>query len=437
MDNKATGLSDTFHFDAEWYLATYPDVALVGMDPALHYLHYGRAMGRAPSAAFLAAPRRAEALTLPKPRPGRELLEAYNIAKRGDHDLSLAFADLHVPKYLAYTVEPLRANAALARGDEASWLGHLNAYLANFDTVPLRLKAGAQLLERLSTDSLPPVTGGPLVSVIMPAWNAEKTIAAAAGSILEQTWRNLELIILDDASDDDTWGVMQQISASDSRVRIQRNKINVGPYVSKNLALAFAAGEWITGQDADDWAHPQRLERHLNAVLQDLSTPRASVTYMARLDPNGNFDAFSALNAFSFDGATRISSISALFNSRFLKEEIGFWDGVRFGGDSEMISRVKRVLGEEFKEFQQIGMLCMSFKQSLTNDPINGVRANKGTLSTARTTYRNSWLSVHEQALRDNLYLPFPNENRRYETVKEMVVPYEDIMANLLALKRA
>ena len=83
--------------------------------------------------------------------------------------------------------------------------------------------------------------------VMMPAWNSEDTLEAAAMSILDQTWQNLELLIVDDASHDDTWAVMEILARRDERVRITRNKVNVGPYVSKNVALGHARGDWITG----------------------------------------------------------------------------------------------------------------------------------------------------------------------------------------------
>src|SRR5690606_13076944 len=101
---------------------------------------------------------------------------------------------------------------------------------------------------------------GPLVSVLMPAFNAERTLKTAASSILQQTWRSLELIIVDDASTDATWRIAQDIAAADSRVTVRRNTTSVGPYVCKNLMLNLVQGEYITCHDADDWAHPQRLE---------------------------------------------------------------------------------------------------------------------------------------------------------------------------------
>ena len=107
---------------------------------------------------------------------------------------------------------------------------------------------------------------GPLITVIIPVWNGADTIETSGISILNQTWQNLELIIVDDFSDDNTWNVLQRLSKKDKRIILIKNNVNVGPYVSKNRALLQAKGEWITGQDADDWSHPLRLERQINFI---------------------------------------------------------------------------------------------------------------------------------------------------------------------------
>ena len=286
--------------------------------------------------------------------PKDVLFAAHAVAKGGDHDRAIAEAEANLPADLAYAASILRANAALARDDIAGWQSHLNDYLGHFGAAPIALQGEGTTFDRLSCAPLPEVTGGPLISVIMPAWNAEETVRKAAGSILAQTWRNLELLIVDDASTDGTWAALQEIANSDSRVRILRAKVNVGPYVLKNIALTQSKGEWITGHDADDWAHPQRLEQHINTVLQNPNPPRASHTYMIRCKNTGAFDNFSKISSFSFDGVSRVSSISTLFSSKFIKEELGFWDSVRFGADSEMLARARKILGDEFQELRTI-----------------------------------------------------------------------------------
>lgn len=428
MPDKARMIETVFQrelFDPAWYRDTYPDVGMLGMEPDYHYRTYGHLMDRAPAAEFADDPHRFGALLLPPPVKGRELQRAHEIARDGDHDLGIGYARLHVPKELDYTIDTLHANAALARNDRDGWLRHLNSYIGHFGAAPVRLRDGEMLLDRFTTDGLPTVTGGPLISVIMPAWNAEKTVRAAANSILAQTWRNLELLIIDDASEDGTWGVMQEIAASDKRVKIWRNPINVGPYVSKNIVLSMAQGEWITGHDADDWAHPQRLSRHYDDSSQ--RDALASITCMLRVDQSGYISKLGGISSFSRDGVARVASISCLFHGDTLRKRIGFWDSVRFGADSEMIARTQSLIGDKFHTVETVSMICLDAESSLTNHPLHGIHANNGKLSNSRATYKDSWTTWLSSYADGDVYLPIVQDRRRYTAVPEMVVPLEHV----------
>lgn len=432
-DRTSTAIDWIFssrQFDPAWYRDAFPDVAALKMDPALHYRRYGSRMGRAPNAALAADPEQLQALMLPPPAPGRELLRAHEIALSGAHDRAIHYARRHLPPDLAHTLSVLQANRALAQGDMEGWLAHVNGYLCHFGVGNLQLREGASLMERLTTAPVTPVTDGPLISIIMPAFNAEKTLAAAARSILDQSWRNLELFIIDDASKDGTWDVMQEIAASDDRVSIHRNKVNVGPYVSKNIALMQAHGEWITGHDADDWAHPQRLENHMNHVLARGGTIRASLARMVRIKPDGVIGVVP-LGEFAFDGVARKASISCLYEKRLLDETLGFWDSVRVGADSEMISRAQIALGEGFQILNQISMICLDMEGSLTNHEVMGVRT-LGQSFHPRSYYRNAWMSFHQtpEAL-ENLYMSFPPQDRNFPAPEELSINSLGIQSNI------
>lgn len=404
-------LRDSGVFDAEWYRSTYTDVGALRMDPAEHYLRYGQPMGRMSADSErvdISVVKKVQSLAAPA--KGRALLEANEISQSGGDTLGLAYAKKYLPQEFAYTIETLRANAALRRKDEAGWLSHLNAYLGHYGMEPLCLTGAGALFYRLSARPLPPVTGGPLISVLMPAYNAERTVRIAAQSILNQTWRNIELLIVDDCSTDGTWAALQQIAATDDRVRILRNKVNVGPYVSKNIALMQSRGEWITGHDADDWAHPQRLDSHYARGADH----RASLTYMLRMKLDGQFEKFTKIGDFSNDGVARIASISCLFERDFLTHTLGYWDTVRFGADSEMIARAKIALNSNLPKLETIGMVCLDLPNSLTNDRENGTWTAQG-LSPIRKSYKDAWLAVHETLESTNCYLEFPQRYRRYE----------------------
>src|SRR5690606_2483768 len=109
-------------------------------------------------------------------------------------------------------------------------------------------------------------------TVIVPAFNAAETIGFALAGLREQTWSHLEIIVVDDASTDETATVVAGLCAEDARIRLIRLDRNGGVYVARNAGLAAATGEYVTVHDADDWSHAERFaaqiaqHRALNAV---------------------------------------------------------------------------------------------------------------------------------------------------------------------------
>ena len=103
----------------------------------------------------------------------------------------------------------------------------------------------------------------PRVSVLVPAYNAADYLERALNSALSQTMSSLEVIVVDDASNDATLAIACRVASRDPRVRVLRNERNGGVSVSRNRAIGTARGEWIALLDADDAWAPERLEQML------------------------------------------------------------------------------------------------------------------------------------------------------------------------------
>lgn len=101
-----------------------------------------------------------------------------------------------------------------------------------------------------------------LVSVIMPSWNTSNFIAESIQSVIDQTYENWELIIVDDCSTDNTDEVVAKFT--DKRIRYFKNEKNSGAALSRNRALREARGEWIAFLDSDDLWNPDKLEHQIN-----------------------------------------------------------------------------------------------------------------------------------------------------------------------------
>lgn len=103
----------------------------------------------------------------------------------------------------------------------------------------------------------------PTVSVLVPVYNGMPYLPNALESVLRQTWRDFEVVVVDDASTDESWSAIQTIANQDSRVRAVRNETNLGLPGALNRGLEFSRGEWIARQDQDDLCDPRRFARQL------------------------------------------------------------------------------------------------------------------------------------------------------------------------------
>lgn len=123
-----------------------------------------------------------------------------------------------------------------------------------------------------------------LVSIIMPSYNTASYIEETVRSVLNQTYTNWELIIVDDCSTDNTDEILDKIS--DDRIRIYKNKKNAGAAVSRNRALREAKGRWIAFLDSDDLWFPDKLEKQLQ--FMKVHNYHFSYTNYEEIDMDGN-----------------------------------------------------------------------------------------------------------------------------------------------------
>lgn len=129
------------------------------------------------------------------------------------------------------------------------------------------------------------------VSVVMPAYNAEKYIEAAIQSVLRQTWTEFELLVIDDGSQDSTAEIAERLAAGDERIAVLRGAENAGVSASRNRGVAQAGGEWIAFLDSDDLWREDKLERQL-ALLERHPDAVLSYTATAFMDESGRMYSY-------------------------------------------------------------------------------------------------------------------------------------------------
>lgn len=333
--------------------------------------------------------------------------------------LAMAFENARGPEIPALNL--LYANDCL--DVDSLWLRFFNKYLA-YHGAPnaVSLKPGSACrFDRLCKPCDGPLkilTEGPLVSVIMPVFNASATLHKAAQSILEQTWRNLELILVDDCSHDRSLQIAHDLQSRDARVQVLALNTNGGPYVAKNVGLTVAKGHYLTVHDADDWAFPDRIERQLQPLLQP-KVPGLAVTMgrTLRCDMNGQFTRFQPLDWVSLDGALRFCFPSPLFDRTYFDHKLGAWDSVRIGADAEIFQRIRKFDPGALQLLDIPVMLQLDIQDSLTrqDETHNDERGE----APARTAYRQAWSAWHA-AHQDMPKLNYPQKPRVFPVQKQL-----------------
>ena len=109
----------------------------------------------------------------------------------------------------------------------------------------------------------------PKVSVLIPAYNAEKYLGEAIESILNQTFTDFEFIIIDDCSTDKTWEIIQKYSKKDKRIIAIKNEENLKLSATLNKGIDICKAEYIARMDADDWSYPDRLQKQYDVISKD------------------------------------------------------------------------------------------------------------------------------------------------------------------------
>ena len=104
----------------------------------------------------------------------------------------------------------------------------------------------------------------PLVSILIPTYNSEKFIADSIQSVQNQSYKNWEMILVDDCSTDNTRGIVLEMAQSDKRIQFLRLEKNSGTGVARNTALAKASGRYIAFLDADDLWKPEKLKKQID-----------------------------------------------------------------------------------------------------------------------------------------------------------------------------
>jgi len=178
----------------------------------------------------------------------------------------------------------------------------------------------------------------PLVSVLMTAYNREKYIAEAIESVLASTYRNIELIIVDDCSKDDTVQIAKKYEANDARIKVYRNEKNLGDYHNRNKAASYAKGEYLKYVDSDDLIYPWGIEVMVYCMEKFPNAGFGLISYNLKYNQHYpvEFSPAMAYYHYNFNGAMIIGgpTFSIIRTTAF--NEVGGFSGKQYLGDTEL-----------------------------------------------------------------------------------------------------
>lgn len=291
-----------------------------------------------------------------------------------------------------------------------SWVNHVNHM---YDIEPIHFCSDDENVgyDDLRTAHIPNKLEGPKISVILPAFNSEVGIRIAIESILNQSYQQIELIIVDDCSTDNTFEVAKRYQEIDERVLVLQNEVNSGPYVARNLGLEHATGEYVTINDADDWSHGRKLEIQANYLINHPEVI-ANTSQLARLTETLQFYRRGTPGKYIFSNMS-----SLLFRREEVMEKIGYWDTVRFAADGEFKRRLLLAFGKAAVVDLKTGPLSLPRQ---TEGSLTGVSAfgYNGFFMGVRKEYVESFTHYHQTA--SSLYYPVKQANRLFPVPEPM-----------------
>lgn len=196
------------------------------------------------------------------------------------------------------------------------------------------------------------IQGHPLLSVIIPAYNAEDFVAQCLESVIAQSYRNMQILVIDDGSKDSTPSICDSFAKSDSRIKVFHTE-NKGVSAARNLGLKHTKGEYVTFVDADDWLAPDTyrlnmalIQEHKAQIVQfpisrtDKPAPLCSARDELVKDKRRMFDLWIAHNKIITNYFCDKIFSKEIFSGLLFKEGVRFEDRLLF---PDILERVKAV----------------------------------------------------------------------------------------------
>jgi len=222
----------------------------------------------------------------------------------------------------------------------------------------------------------------PLVSIILPVFNAASYLGEAIDSILAQSFSDWELIAVDDASSDNSAAILEDYAAADSRIRVFRNEINLGVGGTLDRAISESRGQYIARMDADDICSPDRVAVQLKHLQQNPEVIAVG-GQIREMQENGETIRIKSFPTEPEEVYTMmflcvpIQHPALMVNRAALPEGFNWYEGWSVGEDSNLFFKLT-----QFGKLSNVPELILSYRVCDGGNFLRNIRA------TFRNTYR-------------------------------------------------
>jgi len=273
--------------------------------------------------------------------------------------------------------------------DFVKWWDSFNDIFRSYQLSPIELieKSGRKPFDQLivteETRNRTTYYDERLVSIVLTAFRPnEAHILTSVNSILKQTWRNLEVIVVNDCSGPEYDRIFTRLAELDQRVKVLHLEQNQGTYVARNHGYSAARGVFITGQDDDDWSHPERIERQVKFLDSNPNLIGCRVTGLMCDEDLGRVRlGYKPINV----------NASSLMIRREGYEVAGDFLLARKAADTEYFFRVQKVTGKKIKTVEVPLTVVRILSDSLSRGDFG-----PGWRHSSRRSFRSSYLHWHD-----------------------------------------
>lgn len=233
------------------------------------------------------------------------------------------------------------------------------------------------------------------VSVILPLYNNKEYILESIQSVIKQTYKNWELIVVDDCSTDGSYELVKDYLEKEKQenIKLLRNDKNVGCYCSINNGILQSDGDYIAKIDSDDKYHSKKLELQVKKLEKH------------------NYIAVQSYGIRGNEKKGRVIEATLLFKKSIINK-IGYFDSVRFGGDTEFRRRITRVYKVKIHVIPEVLYFAKKRKNSLTTSSLSG---NKNIRRKYVTNFTNWYKS------KKKIYMDYPLKERPFPVSTKML----------------